>query len=52
MQRNTILKRRETEMISNMSHSVTAAVAAFFSASLLIAASVGPAVGNAASIIA
>jgi hypothetical protein len=39
-------------MTSNFSQSLAAAVAAFFSATLLIAASVGPAVGNAASIIA
>lgn len=38
-------------MISNVPHSLTAAVAAVFSATLLIAASVGPAVGHAASII-
>ena len=39
-------------MTSNVSHSVAAAVAAFFSAALLVAASVGPAVSNTASLIA
>lgn len=43
--------RKEIKMTPNVSHNIIAAVAAFFSATLLIAASVGPAVGNAASII-
>ena len=39
-------------MFSNISNSLTAAVAALFSAALFVGASVGPAVGNTASIIA
>lgn len=39
-------------MFSNISNSLTAAVAALFSAALFVGASVGPAVGHAASIIA
>ena len=46
------LNRKEIKMVPNVPHSLAAAVAAFFSAALLITASVGPAVGNAASIIA
>lgn len=39
-------------MFTNVSNHLAAAVAAMFSAALFIGASVGPAVGNAASIIA
>lgn len=49
---NTVSNRKEIKMISNVSHSLVAAVAALFSAALFVGASVGPAVGNAASIIA
>ena len=39
-------------MISNVSHSLAAAIAALFSAALFVGASVGPAVSNTASIVA
>lgn len=39
-------------MISNVSHSLAAAIAALFSTALFVGASVGPAVGNVASVIA
>lgn len=45
-------KSKGITMFSNISNSLTAAVAALFSAALFVGASVGPAVGHAASIIA
>ncbi|WP_339691837.1 hypothetical protein [uncultured Parasphingorhabdus sp.] len=45
-------KSKGITMFSNISNSLTAAVAALFSAALFVGASVGPAVGNTASIIA
>jgi hypothetical protein len=46
------LDKREIKMFNNISNNFAAAVAAIFSAAVFVGASVGPAVGNAASVIA
>ncbi|WP_074204505.1 hypothetical protein [Parasphingorhabdus marina] len=43
---------KERKMISNMSHNVAAAFAALVSSAVLLSASIGPAVDNAANLIA
>ena len=52
MVRNTALNRKDFIMFTNVSNSLAAAVAALFSAAIFVGASVGPAVGNAAAIVA